>query len=140
MFPYPSGAGLHVGHPLGYIASDIYAARISVPVTNVTLTFNVLNPWKVSTALPQSNTPCMANGAGVIGTAILQINNIRAAPLLLKGFGQIGFCWRSTGTVSAQRRCDPVYHWSMSIRQPEDFNQQLLSLHCPLTPKNRRIC
>ena len=25
MFPYPSGAGLHVGHPLGYIASDIYA-------------------------------------------------------------------------------------------------------------------
>ena len=24
MFPYPSGAGLHVGHPLGYIASDIY--------------------------------------------------------------------------------------------------------------------
>jgi len=26
MFPYPSGAGLHVGHPLGYIASDIYSA------------------------------------------------------------------------------------------------------------------
>lgn len=25
MFPYPSGAGLHVGHPLGYIASDIFA-------------------------------------------------------------------------------------------------------------------
>ena len=25
MFPYPSGAGLHVGHPLGYIASDIYS-------------------------------------------------------------------------------------------------------------------
>ncbi|HRO99141.1 MAG TPA: hypothetical protein PLN54_06860, partial [Flavobacteriales bacterium] len=25
MFPYPSGAGLHVGHPLGYIASDIVA-------------------------------------------------------------------------------------------------------------------
>ena len=26
MFPYPSGAGLHVGHPLGYIASDIYSS------------------------------------------------------------------------------------------------------------------
>ena len=26
MFPYPSGAGLHVGHPLGYIASDIFSA------------------------------------------------------------------------------------------------------------------
>ena len=25
MFPYPSGAGLHVGHPLGYMASDIYS-------------------------------------------------------------------------------------------------------------------
>ena len=29
MFPYPSGAGLHVGHPLGYIASDIYSRYIS---------------------------------------------------------------------------------------------------------------
>ena len=28
MFPYPSGSGLHVGHPLGYIASDIYARYI----------------------------------------------------------------------------------------------------------------
>ena len=28
MFPYPSGAGLHVGHPLGYIASDIYSRSI----------------------------------------------------------------------------------------------------------------
>ncbi len=27
MFPYPSGAGLHVGHPLGYIASDIYTLQ-----------------------------------------------------------------------------------------------------------------
>ena len=38
MFPYPSGAGLHVGHPLGYIASDIYARfkRLNG--------FNVLNP------------------------------------------------------------------------------------------------
>ena len=29
MFPYPSGAGLHVGHPLGYIASDIYRGASS---------------------------------------------------------------------------------------------------------------
>ncbi|MBP8790711.1 MAG: class I tRNA ligase family protein, partial [Breznakibacter sp.] len=38
MFPYPSGAGLHVGHPLGYIASDIYSRfkRLNG--------FNVLHP------------------------------------------------------------------------------------------------
>ena len=38
MFPYPSGAGLHVGHPLGYIASDIYARYKRLQG------YNVLNP------------------------------------------------------------------------------------------------
>ncbi|MQS06798.1 leucine--tRNA ligase [Streptomyces sp. IF17] len=35
MFPYPSGAGLHVGHPLGYIATDIYARRLRMTGHNV---------------------------------------------------------------------------------------------------------
>ena len=38
MFPYPSGAGLHVGHPLGYIASDIYSRY------KRTRGYNVLHP------------------------------------------------------------------------------------------------
>ena len=38
MFPYPSGAGLHVGHPLGYIASDIYSRFKKLKG------FNVLHP------------------------------------------------------------------------------------------------
>ncbi len=52
MFPYPSGAGLHVGHPLGYIASDIYARYKRLQG------FNVLNPMGYdATDSPPSNTP-----------------------------------------------------------------------------------
>ena len=45
MFPYPSGAGLHVGHPLGYIASDIYS-RFKRHKG-----YNVLHPHLISKAL-----------------------------------------------------------------------------------------
>jgi hypothetical protein len=51
MFPYPSGAGLHVGHPLGYIASDIYARYKRLQG------FNVLNPMGYDAYCPQNNMP-----------------------------------------------------------------------------------
>ena len=51
MFPYPSGAGLHVGHPLGYIASDIYAHYKRQQG------FNVLNPATMPTDCLPSSMP-----------------------------------------------------------------------------------
>ena len=52
MFPYPSGAGLHVGHPLGYIASDIYARYKRLQG------FTVWTPWDMMLMdFPPSNTP-----------------------------------------------------------------------------------
>ena len=51
MFPYPSGAGLHVGHPLGYIASDVYARYMRHKG------YNVLHPMGYdSFGFQQSNT------------------------------------------------------------------------------------
>ena len=47
MFPYPSGAGLHVGHPLGYIASDIYSRykHLKGPATgSIPYIYGILSP------------------------------------------------------------------------------------------------
>ena len=52
MFPYPSGAGLHVGHPLGYIASDIFARYKRL------CGYNVLHPMAtMPTDCRQSSMP-----------------------------------------------------------------------------------
>ena len=63
MFPYPSGAGLHVGHPLGYIASDIFARykRKRPPATMLPAT---ASSWTAS-ASPSTGT---ANSAPVTPT------------------------------------------------------------------------
>ena len=53
MFPYPSGAGLHVGHPLGYIASDIYSRYKRLRRASTSCTRWVTTP----SACPPSSTP-----------------------------------------------------------------------------------
>ena len=56
MFPYPSGAGLHVGHPLGYIASDVIARYKKL------LGYNVLHPMGYdSFGLPANRTASCFN-------------------------------------------------------------------------------
>ena len=71
MFPYPSGAGLHVGHPLGYIASDIYSRFKRLQG------FNVLHPmgydayglpaeqYAIQTGTPGDHCPVYRSHAGV---------------------------------------------------------------------------
>ena len=62
MFPYPSGAGLHVGHPLGYIASDIYARFKRLQG------FNVLNPMGYDAYGLPAEQYAIQTGHALIGT------------------------------------------------------------------------
>ncbi len=53
MFPYPSGAGLHVGHPLGYIATDVFARHARMTGRPC------CTPWaSTPSACRPSSTPC----------------------------------------------------------------------------------
>ena len=95
MFPYPSGAGLHVGHPLGYIASDIYARYKRL------CGFNVLNPMGYDAyGLPAEHDAIQAwqNPAGTAS-----VNIARYRELLDK----ICFSFDWSREV---RTCDPHYY------------------------------
>lgn len=95
MFPYPSGAGLHVGHPLGYIASDIYARYKHLKG------FNVLNPMGYDAyGLPAEQYAIQTGQHPAITT---EKNIARYREQLDK----IGFCFDWDREV---RTCSPDYY------------------------------
>ena len=98
MFPYPSGAGLHVGHPLGYIASDIYARYKRLQG------YNVLNPMGYDAyGLPAEQYAIQTGQHPAITT---EANIARYREQLDK----IGFSFDWSREV---RTCDPAYyHWT----------------------------
>ena len=101
MFPYPSGAGLHVGHPLGYIATDIYSRYKRLKG------FNVLHPMGFdSFGLPAEQYAIQTGQHPAVTTE----SNITTYISQLK---KIGFCYDWTREV---RTSDPKYYkWTQWI-------------------------
>lgn len=101
MFPYPSGAGLHVGHPLGYIASDIYSRFKRLKG------FNVLHPMGYDAFGLPAEQYAMEHGVHPAVSTDQNINNFR------KQLDNIGFCYDWDREV---RTCDPGYYkWTQWI-------------------------
>ena len=95
MFPYPSGAGLHVGHPLGYIASDIYSRYKRMKG------FNVLHPMGYDAyGLPAEQYAIQTGQHPAITTE----QNIRR---YREQLDKIGFCFDWSREL---RTCDPDYY------------------------------
>ena len=98
MFPYPSGAGLHVGHPLGYIASDIYARYKRLNG------FNVLNPMGYDAYGLPAEQYAIQTGQHPEVTTKKNIARYR------EQLDKIGFSFDWDREV---RTCDPhYYHWT----------------------------
>lgn len=98
MFPYPSGAGLHVGHPLGYIASDIYARYKRLQG------YNVLNPMGYDSYGLPAEQYAIQTGQHPEKTTFQNIDRYR------EQLDKIGFCFDWDREV---RTCSPdYYHWT----------------------------
>ena len=98
MFPYPSGAGLHVGHPLGYIASDIYARY------KRSCGYNVLNPMGYDAYGLPAEQYAIQTGQHPAVTTVKNIARYR------EQLDKIGFSFDWEREV---RTCDPkYYHWT----------------------------
>ena len=111
MFPYPSGAGLHVGHPLGYIASDIYARYKRLRG------FNVLNPMGYDAYGLPAEQYAIQTGQHPAITTINNINHYR------NQLDKIGFSFDWDREV---RTCDPAYYkWTQWA-----FEKMFNSFYC----------
>ncbi len=98
MFPYPSGAGLHVGHPLGYIASDIFARYKRLKG------FNVLHPMGYDAYGLPAEQYAIQTGQHPEKTTTQNIARYR------QQLDRIGFCYDWDREI---RTCDPgYYHWT----------------------------
>ena len=95
MFPYPSGAGLHVGHPLGYIASDIYSRFKRLKG------FNVLHPMGYDAYGLPAEQYAIQTGQHPAITTEKNINRYR------EQLDKIGFCYDWSREI---RTCDPEYY------------------------------
>ncbi len=111
MFPYPSGAGLHVGHPLGYIASDIYARAKRQQG------YNVLNPMGYDAYGLPAEQYAIQTGQHPAITTEENIHRYR------EQLDKIGFSFDWDREV---RTCDPAYyHWTQWA-----FEQMYNSFYC----------
>ena len=101
MFPYPSGAGLHVGHPLGYIASDIVARYKRIKG------FNVLHPMGFDAFGLPAEQYALEHGIHPAVSTADNINNFK------RQLGTIGFSYDWSREVQT---CDPSYYkWTQWI-------------------------
>ncbi len=111
MFPYPSGAGLHVGHPLGYIASDIYSRYKRLKG------FNVLHPMGYDAYGLPAEQYAIQTGQHPAITTEKNINRYR------EQLDKIGFCYDWSREI---RTCDPEYYkWTQWA-----FIQMFNSYYC----------
>ena len=120
MFPYPSGAGLHVGHPLGYIASDIYARykRMSG--------YNVLNPMGYDAYGLPAEQYAIQTGQHPAVTTEQNISHYR------EQLDKIGFSFDWDREV---RTCDPKYYkWTQWA-----FQKMFNSFYCNTCHKAQPI-
>ncbi|MCQ2058257.1 MAG: leucine--tRNA ligase [Bacteroidaceae bacterium] len=120
MFPYPSGAGLHVGHPLGYIASDIYARY------KRQCGYNVLNPMGYDAYGLPAEQYAIQTGQHPAKTTNDNISRYRSQ------LDKIGFSFDWDREV---RTCEPgYYHWTQWAFQKmfASYYDKALEKACPI--------